>query len=281
MRGVTGELRRLKRWGRSRLEPVWLAARRTLAGRGGPPYPINRDRVIIDVTFRCALRCLRCDRSCRDAPSDDDFSPEQMARFIAESRAAGVAWRSIALEGGEPLLHPQFAELVDVLHDYVTRDGLRTSIVVVTSGQHPETAAIVGRLPATVRVKNSNKRSADQPSHLDFAVAAADLAHGREPDYAEGCPLPTDWGLGLNRYGFYPHPVCGGIDRVFGLNVGRRRLPDAGDAMRDQMRALCRLCGFFAARIGLARAGARNEITPSWRAAYDRYQLAPPALTRY
>lgn len=88
-----------------------LAIRSSLA----KPAPLA---VGYELTHRCNLDCRYCDRH---APLPHELSRDQSFFALEGLRAMGM--RSISLDGGEPLLHPHVAELVDwlVMHGIVVR----------------------------------------------------------------------------------------------------------------------------------------------------------------
>jgi hypothetical protein len=95
--------------------------------------------------------------------------------------------------------------------------------------------------------------------------------------------------LGLTRYGYYPHPICGGIDRVFGLDIGRKHLPDSSDGIQDHFTRLCGLCGFFRHAL-LSRTKGQHDpamiddqvrVSRAWELAYARYREERPILKPY
>jgi len=90
--------------------------------------------------------------------------------------------------------------------------------------------------------------------------------------------MTSSCGTGLTPYGYYLCPIAGGgIDRVFGLDVGRKELPSAGDQMDDQRVLLCRLCGHFKERA----AHNTDYCSPTWKNAYRAFARSRPNLTRY
>jgi len=264
------------------------------AWRSGPPYKPTHRRIIIDITADCNLGCVDCNRSCgpEQAPSRENMSPAQVERFVAESVRSGRRWEAILIEGGEPALHPQFREIVAILEEYRRVHSPATWIQVNTNGYRACSQRVLAGLPKTWEVYSSNKRGRVQPGHLAFNVAPADLAEFASADFSGGCMQPAQFGLGLTRHGYYPHPACGGIDRVFGFDIGRKSLPSPDDDLRDQCRRLCRYCGCFRLfnracqsrfdmRPSPEEQARRGEMTASWREAYRKYRVAPPRLTLY
>lgn len=264
------------------------------AWRSGPPYRPSHRRIIIDISTDCNLGCVDCNRSCapEQAPSREQMSLEQIERFVAESVAAERRWEAILIEGGEPALHPQFQEVVKILEDYRRTYSPGTWIQVNTNGYSDYSLRVLSQLPKSWEVYSSEKRGRVQPGHLAFNVAPVDLPEFEGADFSGGCMQPAYFGLGLTRYGYYPHPACGGIDRVFGFDIGRKSLPSMEDDLRDQCSRLCRYCGCFRLfnrswhpKFGLPpppeEQALRGQMTASWREAYRRYRESPPQLTLY
>lgn len=264
------------------------------AWRSGPPYRPSHRRILIDITFACDLGCVDCNRSAAaaQAPSNDRMTPEQIRRFVAESLDQHRRWEGIQIEGGEPTLHPQFEEIVDILNEY-RREHLPSAwIQVNTNGYSDSGGRVLARLPAGIDVYSSGKQGPVQALHCACNVAPVDLDEYAGIDYSQGCFQPAQFGLGLNRYGYYPHPACGGIDRVFGFDLGRKFLPPLHDDLRDQFARLCGFCGCFRVfsrrvrpdfdlRPSPEEISLRGQVSASWREAYRRYRDAPPRLTLY
>ena len=81
----------------------------------GPQYRRSRKFIEIEITYRCNLRCINCDRSCRQAPTNEQMSVEQIQKFINESVDNNVKWERIRVMGGEPTLHPDIFEILNLL----------------------------------------------------------------------------------------------------------------------------------------------------------------------
>ncbi len=84
----------------------------------GPQYRRSRNRIEIDITYRCNLRCVNCNRSIARAPENLDIQVDKIAKFAEDSLRRSVRWRRIRLLGGEPTLHPQFMQIVELLRSY-------------------------------------------------------------------------------------------------------------------------------------------------------------------
>ncbi len=264
------------------------------AWRSGPPYRPSHKRILIDITFDCNLGCVDCNRSAghSQAPSPDYMTTDQIHRFVAESLAQNRQWEAIQIEGGEPTLHPQFEEIIEILDQYRRRHLASAWIQINTNGYPGPRQGLLSRLPPGIDVYSSNKKGPLQALHCAFNVAPIDLPEYSGMDYSEGCFQPAQYGLGLNRYGYYPHPACGCIDRVFGFDIGRKTLPSVRDDLRDQFARLCGYCGCFrrfSRRVRheydlhptSAEIAFRGQISDSWRDAYRRYREFPPHLSLY
>ena len=260
----------------------------------GPPYRPSHKRILIDITFACNLGCVDCNRSAgpEQAPAADFMTPEQIRRFVAESLEQNRRWEAIQIEGGEPTLHPQLEEIVAILDQYRRRHLPSAWIQINTNGYSNKEHCMLSCLPSGIDIYSSKKTGPLQESHCAFNVAPIDLAEYSGTDWSQGCFQPAQYGLGLNRYGYYPHPTCGGIDRVFGFDIGRKTLPQVEDELRDQFKQLCRYCGCFrsfSSRIypeydpypSAAEKTLRGQVSPSWREAYRRYRENPPHLTLF
>jgi len=81
--------------------------------------------VDLQVTNRCTVGCPQCYAS--SVPDGEHMAFEDAARILHELAAAGVC--QIAIGGGEPLLHPQIVEIIELAYDLgivpnVTTTGL-------------------------------------------------------------------------------------------------------------------------------------------------------------
>ena len=263
--------------------------------RSGPPFRSRLDRIIIDLTHECDLTCLDCNRSCGagQAPAVERIGLDQVRRFVDESLGAGKRWRRIMLEGGEPTLHPQLEGIIEELMRYRRHAHADCEIELCTNGHGPRAAQALRRLPRGVRVKNSAKTAGPAQGHFAFNVAPRDLAEFAGSDYSQGCYIHRIFGLGLTRSGYYPHPVCAGIDRVFGFDIGLKRLPSCAGEMAAQMLRLCPLCGHFREfrpggvrrprfwRRGGNGAFPPGSVSPSWEQAYRSFHEERPVLSRH
>jgi hypothetical protein len=206
------------------------------------------------------------------------MSVQQVEKFVRETVDRNRSWKEIKIEGGEPTLHPDFFEVVEIIRDFKASYAPGTRISLSTNGYGREVRDVLARLPEDIVVYNSRKDSADRSEFYAFNAAPVDLDGYRDSDFTRACDIPFYFGIGLSPYGYYPCSVSAGIDRVFGLNLGKKRLPDKVDPMTELLEAFCRLCGHF---IPFNLAGRKEIISPTWVSAYNAYQNQSPRLTPY
>ena len=244
----------------------------------GPLWRRSAERVEIDITYSCNLKCFNCNRSCEQDPSNDRMSIAQVRQFLEESRAAGNPWKAIQVLGGEPTNHPQFVEIMNLIVEYRDKYSTKTSIQLNTNGYGERVNRMLSRVPAGVTIKNSSKTTKAQTEFCTFNVAPIDLEEYAGADYANGCFVSQICGSGVTPYGYYPCAIAGAIDRTFGLNMGRKTLPEPNDAMIQELRVFCALCGHFKPPTSEELPG--PVMSPTWVEAYTRSHRCPPKLSR-
>ena len=234
----------------------------------GSPWTVSREYLEIDVTYRCNLACPNCNRSCAQAPRSTDISIEQIEQLITESLLRGYQWRRIRLLGGEPTLHPRFLEIIQLLRTYRYRHLPSLRIVVCTNGHGPNVRQMLDLLPEDIEVKSTEKTG---PSRLfrPFNMAPCDSWLHRFYDYETGCRILSECGMGLTPMGYYPCAISGAIDDIVQYRIGRKRLPDPSDFMKDMLKTFCPLCGHFAFQWPVRK----PRLSRFWTAAYsNRHQ---------
>jgi hypothetical protein len=252
----------------------FVRAQSFVAKRFGRPFKPSRDFAEIDITYRCNLKCLNCNRSCTQAPSDMEMPVENIVAFITQSVEKQIAWKRIRILGGEPTLHSRIFEIIDLLLAYKREHNPLVRLVLGTNFYGSRVRRVLANLPEAIAVKStlkSSRRNLFRP----FNVAPVDRVFNRFSDYACGCRIIRDCGLGVAPSGYYMCAVAGGIDRIFGYYLGRPTLPDETDTLENQMRAFCPLCGHF----GFQWPTRRTRQSKTWRLAYQRFKDRPAGAT--
>lgn len=253
----------------------WLRVQRFISSCLGFQYKPSQDLIEIDITYLCNLRCKNCNRSSAQAPDSVHITLEDINRFVEDSIQQQRHWRRIRILGGEPTLHPEFNNIIELLLR-LKLQKLADTIQVVTNGFGPKVQMELLKLPIDITVENSSKEGNVQPSFGPFNNAPKDSVLYRFTDFRHGCDIIHSCGVGLTPLGYYPCAVAGGIDRVIGAGQGRTTLPSKNDDMRDLLARSCQLCGRF--RDGhyvpeKLRKPLLSQVTsPSWQTIYSQWK---------
>lgn len=254
----------------------------------GPQFHPVDDMIEIDLTYRCNLKCIGCNRSCRQAPDDTDISTPQILKFIDESKSANRKWKRIRILGGEPTFHPEIEWIMDELAKYQANHLPNMILELVTNGHGSAVRNKLTSLPSCVIITNTHKKSPIGNRFENFNNAPKDDLRFTLTDYSNGCWIMQECGLGLTPYGFYQCAIAGGIDRVIGYDLGLKRIPSLKDdnrSLKRQMRTLCRWCGHFRTGNKIPTSERHNIIesnySHSWENAYLLFHNQKPELSRY
>ena len=238
----------------------------------------SSDVIEIDITYRCDFMCFNCDRSCRQAPADDDMPVEQIERFISDSEKEGREWKRIRIMGGEPMLHPEIDLILNLFDSYGEKHP-ETMIELYTNGIGKDSESIV---PAHISIHNTFKVSQCNTCFEPYNLAAVDLLDS-DTDCSGGCWITRDCGIGLNRYGYYPCAAGAAVDRVFGFDIGCKGIPSKDDDMIETRFKLCRYCGHHLGREyekpDLRVPLSMEVMSQSWTDAYSKYRQKKPKMT--
>ena len=246
----------------------------------GPRHRRSRDRIDIDITWNCNLRCFHCNRSCQQAPTEEIMTVGQVRHFLTESRERNMHWKEIHIIGGEPTLHPEIDKIVRLVVEYRDRHSPRTNVKLTTNGYGKDVAAVLQRMPAGVDVRNTYKTDRCQADFVPFNMAPRDIPDYSDADFSNACAITRDSGIGLSPHGYYPCVVAGGIDRIFGFDCGRKSIPDPEDDMEAELARFCSLCGCFRTNY-TADANGDPLMSPVWERAYAQWRANPPVLSSF
>ena len=242
----------------------------------GTQFTRTREKIEIDITYACNLRCHDCNRSCRQAPENSELSLEKIINFIDNSLEREIEWKKIRILGGEPTLHSQFEDIIYQFSRYkYVYPKCRLEIVSNGHGRHDKRKLL--QIPPFFHIENTMKESDVQPSFYSFNLAPKDNPSHRNTDFTNGCSNIEDCGIGLTPTGFYPCAVAGGIDRVAGWNLGREEIPEEDDDMHDLLEKFCSQCGRFDSRKftppEFNSPHIPGLISQSWEEIYESWRL--------
>jgi hypothetical protein len=206
----------------------------------------------------------------------------QIDSFLAETLSKSYRWEIIRLLGGEPTLHPEFHQIIDRFLDYKKKFAPELQLIVVTNGMSEAVRKSIALIPPEVTVENTHKsgdpiEDSRAAGFAPFNRAPCDQPAHKNTDFGNGCSIVEICGMGLTPFGFYPCAIAGGIDRVIGIDAGRKILPDKSDEMRDQLSEFCKLCGHFC----VEAADSSPRMSETWIKNYATWRESRPRLGRY
>lgn len=247
-------------------------------------FVTSLNKIEIDLTTKCSLACKNCDRNIRQAPSNESISLEQVKKFYKESIDLNWKWDTIGILGGEPTLHPELLDILDVLYEYKKKYNDCT-IELITNGYGSKVKQVIDKIPDWVTIRNSQKKSSDS-FFVSVNVAPIDLRKFQKNDFSMGCVITSYNGIGLNRYGYYPCGASAALDRVFGLDLGLKSLADVNDKSMNLLKSkLCKYCGYFKYKLydlsnpKLFTKEEKYSIT--WEEKLENYKVEKPTLKLY
>lgn len=252
-----------------------LRTKRGMTRLLGRQFIRTREKIEIDLTYACNLRCHDCNRSCRQAPENSELSLERIVDFIDDSLNRKIEWKRIRLLGGEPTLHSQFE---DVLYEFARYKAAypKCRMEVVSNGHGRNVQRKLLHIPPFFHIENTMKVSDIQPFFYSFNLAPKDDTRHRHTDFTNGCSNIVESGIGLTPTGYYPCAIAGGIDRVAGWKLGRTSIPDEEDDMLDLLEKFCGQCGRFESRKfttpELMPVYTPGLISQSWESLYDEWR---------
>ena len=241
----------------------FVRAQSFISKRFGKQFQPSRDFAEIDITYKCNLKCINCNRSCTQAPSNIEMPVADIEAFIKQSIEKEIEWERIRILGGEPTLHSRIFDIVDLFIGYQREYNPSVRLVLGTNYFGNQVRRVLEKLPDTIAIKSTLKSSRVN-LFKPFNVAPKDTRHNRFSDYSCGCRIIEECGLGLTPTGYYMCGVAGGIDRIFGYHLGRKKMPDDSDTLSDQMSTFCSLCGHF----GFQWPTQKTKLSKIWRLAY-------------
>lgn len=162
----------------------------------------------LNITLQCNLACSNCNRLChiyRDRT--EHMSVEQIKKFVEQAKVGGGI-NKLKVLGGEPLLHPQFNEIYDILTS-AAKDGVIRGIKIESNRTLPTPK--VPQYPFVQwkgRVQSKKKHQPILWSPKDLGVVKT-----AQPN----CPQVRKCGYSLDKYGWLPCSCAIMICRLFGM----------------------------------------------------------------
>ena len=238
----------------------------------------------LEILTACDLACFACDRM-SDVTTAPNMTLDQVRRFVDESLELGWEWERIRLLGGEPTLHPKFLLMVEELMRY-RASFPNVFLQVLTNGRGKADEHRAWLVERGISLHAEAKTKGVTP--LWFAntrIAPID----RDPNVGELLPCgifgPRSCGIGLTIHGYFMDGAGATVARVAGFDIGVMRLADVTmDAMLEQAKVLCRVCGHWNPpdRLVTEKGSATGEATGAyWTATLAADKAKRPVLRVY
>lgn len=189
-------------------------------------------KIEIDVTESCNLSCKSCVRGCDHFKSSKMISLEAIQKFVDESIELNYNWTRIGIMGGEPTVHPQLHEILNILHEYhifnpTCHFWTRSNCIIPFD------------CPGWVEFQENK----DHSYHHAFYVSPIDVGY---PMDKRTCHVLYDCGLMYSVNGYLP--CCNS-----NVHIRALRLVDGVQSLRnvtyESMMQLCKLyckhCGWY------------------------------------
>lgn len=228
-------------------------------------------------TYRCNLRCDMCNRRIDKFPwQESDLAVEDVQEAGKLLKEAGLKINKVRVTGGEPTLHPQLREIVDVI---ATEWGVVRWTHVLTNGTTVKTR------PSDIKAKYSGgpKISTDfkLSRHHPFSISPADL--GLQGDYGTKYPCEQQSGCGrlFDAFGFSFCVLAGSLGRLLRID------PYSETPILEGDPRICKHCIFSIGRKmrwriwGRWRQGLQDGMTPTYKVAEDAFRLLPFRFKRW
>lgn len=165
------------------------------------------NKVELNITFACNLKCKGCNRLCNLTRLDGDMTVEQVEKFVENLAFESRYIDRVKLVGGEPTIHPDFMQICEVLSGAVQRKligKIKVNTNAVTQKQFEGKP-----LPPGVRWQKSPPSG---KTHRPFLWSPRDLgieSHGP-------CKMVRVCGMSLDVQGWLPCSAAIAIAHLFG-----------------------------------------------------------------
>jgi hypothetical protein len=188
------------------------------------------------LTLACNWGCKDCCRGLENhQPADSHVTPDQIKRFIAHLKAKQVVVRRLKINGGDPLLNPDFEELMHLFA--AEKPHLFNSITFQTSYPARYVKSKF-QLPDGIKMRSEPLEDTNYKSHhvpwFTSPTEAGLIKEGDPPPYGtkltgKACPLQRRCGRSFERWGFMACAQEGTLGRMLGIVPHTKELKLWGD----------------------------------------------------
>lgn len=241
---------------------------------------INKRNMVLGITFECNLKCKNCNCWCSLAPTANNNSRmtiEQVIRFTEEMLEYKHFFNMIKFSGGEPLLHPNLFQMLEIVKP-LQEKNICKYIVVMTNGILKEKIA---EIPKWVTVINSEKDKYPVNHWVTCGKPPIELNKLIDSNNNNCFMIQNgDCSIFLTKWGYYLNGTCGSLDRFIGVDAGVKTFKEIIESdfkiLEDQQDKLCQYCGFSYASLN-------TDCTQSqfYKNIIEKYDRGEIKLTQY
>lgn len=231
-------------------------------------------RFAVVPTYRCNADCEQCNRMLGVMPwPDSDLSLDDLKLGWERIQRAGIEVEKARVTGGEPLLHPRFEEVMELIGKTFNKEYVANGneTVVFTNGSIPQPES------CTSWRYNTSELGAEKTKNLKPPmISPADLGVECKCGAGVFCFRQRGCGRLFDAHGFSCCIFAGAIGRAIGID------PYSARPVIDSRRDVCRHCVFA---VGVHKAHrlyeamGRGEFeypTVTYRRAIERFRTKGP-----
>ena len=232
-------------------------------------HPRQQWCVQIDVTNACPRKCSNCTRLLAHARKPFFMDMDTFERACAALSEFPTASepdlqgrrKVVGIIGGEPLIHPEFEQIVAIMCHYFpdpSHRGLWTGLQWRDLRHRTTVEQLLGGEPSycvnpgdTTGYLNENFHDREHPSaHQPALVAVRDVIEDGSTMWKliDQCWMQSRWASAVTPKGFFFCEVAAAFDMIFGGPGGKPLDSDCWrgdiDTFRDQIERWCPQCGF-------------------------------------
>lgn len=178
-----------------------------------PTFTIDRQWChLIDVTNHCPQQCCYCTRY------EKHYRPDQLFHMTLEQveqalQAYVGATACIGIIGGEPLVHPQFAEICRLCKRYFPQQQLHLFTALVPRAKWDEHRPVI---QATFGCVNANEHTPEKKArckHQPTTLAVGEVCDKETADrLIDACWVPRAWCATVNHKGAFFCELAAAMD---------------------------------------------------------------------
>lgn len=241
--------------------------------------PIHSMNIIqIDVTNACINQCSNCTRFCGHHQSTFFMEPDFYRKAVLSLRDfPGM----VGMIGGEPLLHPQFETLCQILRETIPDKKRRGLWSTVPGALGEKYGALIKETFGELFL---NDHSIDNIKHQPILVRADNVVKEPEAmwDYINNCWVQRLWSATITPKGAFFCEVAGSFDMLFngpgGWPVEENWWRREPDQFTEQKERWCAGCGCAIPLDRRPSAENMDDVCPSNLSALE--QINSPKIRR-